>query len=196
MSSVALVIVMVVGAFAAFAAPALAMTPSDPAIADVERMDVGPQIRDLQPNKAEVSSSASGLTLSYGSADYYDVGEIESYYVDGYGLENWIELEKRGEGALCEVWVAQDLSFPAGDPRNDDPNKITIYDWQVTYIIEQFETVMYPILSDYFTVPAFHDGSNSMFEQWGYPYYEDDSGRLMIMIWNMVDESYFDRTYP
>ena len=187
---------MVVGAFAALAVPSSAEVSSVPSIADVVKKDIGPEIREQKPSKAEVSASASEVSLWSGSADVYEIGDVESYYVGGYGTSNWIEFEKRGEGSLAEVWVATDLSFPAGDPRNDNPDKITIYDWQVEYIINEYETVIYPIESQYFGVPTFHDGSNSLFEDWGYPFFNDVDGRLMIMVWNMVDNSYNDPTYP
>jgi immune inhibitor A len=187
---------MVVGALTALAAPGAAEVAGTPSIADVVRMDVGPEIRALQPNMAEVMAAASDVSGRSGSADVYEVGAVESYYVDGYGLDDFIEFEKRGEGSLVEVWIATDLSFPAGDPRNDDPDKITIYDWQVDYLINEYETVIYPIESQYFGTPDLHDGSNSLFEGEGLPFFSDADGKLMIMVFNMVDNSYFDSTYP
>ncbi|MEM3038518.1 MAG: immune inhibitor A [Thermoplasmata archaeon] len=195
-ASLAIVMLMVIGAFSAIVIPCSAAESPVPSIADVMKKDIGPEIRKAQPDEAAVSASASTVSYRTGSADYYDVGDKEFYYVDGYGTSNFIEFEKRGEGSLVEVWVATDLSFPAGDPRNDDPDKVTIYDWQVEYIINEFENVIYPIESVYFGTPAFHDGSNSMFELWGLPFFNDDDGKLMIMVWNMVDESYYDPTYP
>jgi len=187
---------MILGAFSMLATPSSGTTSNAPLIADVVRMDVGPEIRAQQPSMAEVAAAASEIDGSHGLADYYEVGDSEYYYVNGYGTSNFIEFEKRGESDLVEVWIATDLSFPVDDPRNDDPDKITIYDWQIEYLIDEFEEVIYPIESDYFGVPAFHDGSNSLFEDWGYPFMNDDSGRLMIMVWNMVDNSYLDPTYP
>jgi len=187
---------MVVGIFSSVAASGAPIDSTVPSIADVMKMDIGPQIRDLQPNKAEVLAAASEVSLRSGSTDYYEVGDTESFYVNGYGPSNWTEFEKRGEGSIVEVWIATDLSFPAGDPRNDDPNKITIYDWQVEYLINEYETIIYPIETEYFGTPTFHDGSSSLFEEWGFPFFNDDDGRLMIMVWNMVDNSYYDSTYP
>jgi hypothetical protein len=187
---------MAVGAFSAMVLPSAAAILSSPSIADVVRMDIGPQIRAEEPNEALVKAAASQESGLSASADVYDVGAKEKYYVNGYGTKNFIEFEKRGEGSLVEVWVATNLSFPWGDPRNDIPSKITIYGWQVDAIIEEFETVIYPVESEYFGMPAFHDGSNSVFEGWGYPYFEDADGKLMIMVFNMVDNSYYDSTYP
>ncbi len=194
MLSLALAMLMVVGAIS-IAVPSSAMTVNA-SIADVEKKDIGPEIRVSQPNMAEVIAAASEISGRSGSADVYDVGDTESYYVDGYGPSNFIEFEKRGEGTLVEVWIATDLSFPTGDPRNADPNKITIYDWQVEYLIEEYEDVIYPIETNYFGTPTFHDGSNSVFEGYGLPFFNDDDGKLMIMVFNMVDDSYFDPTYP
>jgi len=187
---------MVGGVFSAMAAPCAATTSDIPSVADVVKKDIGPEIRSLQPDKAEVLAAASGISCRYVSADFYEVGEKEEYYVNGYGLSDFIEFEKRGEGSIVEVWIATDLSFPVGDPRNDDPDKITIYDWQVEYIISEYENVIYPIESQYFGIPDFHDGSNSLFEDWELPFFNDDDGKLMIMVWNMIDDSYFDPTYP
>ena len=187
---------MVVGAFTTLVVPCAAMVSSVPRIADVAVKDIGPEIRALQPNKAEALAAASEVSCWYGSADIYEVGNKELYYVNGMGLDDFIEFEKRGEGSRVEVWIATDLSFPAGDPRNDDPNQITIYDWQVEYIMDQFDTVIYPIESDYFGTPDSHDGSDSIYEKDGYPFFSDAEGRLMIMVWNMVDARYYDPTYP
>jgi len=187
---------MVVGAFTALAVPCAATASSVPSIADVVKKDVGPEIRALRLDMAEVLAAASEASYLSGSADIYEVGDLATYYVGTSGVSDYIEFEKRGEGTLVEVWVATDLSFPAGDPRNDDPDKITIYDPQVTYLINEYETVIYPIESEYFGTPDSHDGSDSVPKGNGLPYFADEDGRLMIMVWNMVDESYYDSTYP
>jgi len=189
----ALVMLMVVGAFTALGVPNAAAVST---IADVVKKDIGPEIREIQPDKAEVAAAASGASLRYGLSDVRELGDIVSYYVNGYGVESFIDFEKRGEGSLVEVWIATDLSFPAGDPRNDIPSKITIYDWQVDYLINEYETVIYPVESEYFGTPAFHDGSNATIGDMGYPTFDDAAGRLMIMVFNMVDDSYYDSTYP
>ena len=37
----------------------------------------------------------------------------------------------------------------------------------IEYLIEQFDTVIYPIDTEYFGVPDFHDGTQSLLEAWG-----------------------------
>src|SRR5512137_1578829 len=114
--------VMAFGAFSAITSPAAGIAPS---IADVVRKDIGPEIRAQQPNPAELKAAATGVPGSFGLADVYAVGDKAEYFVSTYGTSTFMEFEKRGEGTSVEVWVATNLSFPAGDPRNV-PTKITI----------------------------------------------------------------------
>src|SRR5512136_965331 len=155
----ALVMVMALGAFSAMTAQGAATGSVEPAIADVVKMDIGPEIRARQPNTAEALAAANSLPARYGSTDVYVVGDKVPYYVGPDGTSDFMEFEKRGEGSLVEVWVATDLSFPAGDPRNNDQSKLLIEDWMVEFIIHEFETVIYPVESNYFGTPALLDGS-------------------------------------
>jgi len=187
---------MVVGAFTALAVPCAASGSSAPSIADVVKKDIGPEIRAKEPNTAEALAAAKDLPARYGSNDVYVVGDKVPYYVGPDGTSDFMEFEKRGEGSFVEVWVATDLSFPAGDPRNSDQSKLLIEDWMVEFIIDEFETVIYPIESDYFGMPDSLDGSDSIYVGTDTPYFEDPDGRLMIMIFNIVDQSFGDSTYP
>ena len=188
--------VMALAAFSAMAVQSAAQSSIEPFIADVEKMDIGPEIRARPSNTAEALAAAKDLPALYGPAGVYEVGDKVPYYVGEDGTSDFIEFEKRGESGLVEVWVATDLSYPAGDPRNDDLSKILIEDWMVEFIIDEFETVIYPVESDYFGAPAFHDGSKSVFVGTETPYFEDTEGKTMIMIFNIVDESFEDSTYP
>jgi hypothetical protein len=59
--------------------------------------------------------------------------------------------------AHMEVWVANDLLFPAGDCRNGARTVITQTD--VDYFVNEFETNIYPKESNTFAVPPARDGS-------------------------------------
>ena len=188
--------VMALGAFSAMAGQSAAKGSIEPAIADVVKMDIGPEIRARQPNTAEALAAASALPAWSGPAGVYVVGDKVPYYVGSDGTSDFMEFEKRGEGSLVEIWVATDLSYPAGDPRNNDLSKILIEDWMVEFMINEFETIIYPIESDYFGLPDPLDGSNSIYAGTETPYFEDTDGKLMIMIFNIVDDSFDDPTYP
>jgi hypothetical protein len=68
----------------------------------------------------------------------------------------------RGVGDKIEVWVADELTFEDGDCRNDA--RIEIGDAQVQYLIQQFDTNMYPKESAAFSVPPSRNGSNALLD--------------------------------
>ena len=127
---------------------------------------------------------------------YYEVGDmaywlaLDAYY--GYYFFDVFEL--RAISNNCEIWVQVDLSWPEGDPRSAP----IITDEMIEYLIEQFDTVIYPIDTEYFGVPDVHNGSQSLLEAWGYvpPGYYNGSSRNVILVENVRDENYYDPTYP
>lgn len=132
--------------------------------------------------------------------------EDREEYVDAYYFENMV---KRGEGNHCEVWVASDLSFPEGDPRND---RVNITDENVTYIMSEFDNKVYPIMSDTFLDAPALNGSDPNMANWQYIlnnktktkddvsefpglFETNETGKLMIMIFNVKDWSYYHPAY-
>jgi hypothetical protein len=128
--SIVIVLAMVLGAFAVVA-PALS-APSAPAVegeanfAEPERMDAAVHANDLS-----YSSIAEDLVASDGDAlaapgNIYQNGSIARYYTGTYGSwyynvtspSNYMLFQKRAETTNCELWVATDLAYPAGDARN------------------------------------------------------------------------------
>ena len=197
--SIVVALTMVLGVLTALLPAMTAETPVAPKIADPEKMDIGPQIRSERMDMNEVRSSAvaqGGVAGKQIFNDFYAVGDTEEYYTDGYGY-GWDVFEKRGEGTYCEVWVALDLTFPAGDPRNAFTSRITINDSQVDYIMDEFDTNIYTTEEDYFATPPPLDGTNSLFEEWGFPFMNtSDAGKAMIMIFNIQDANFYDPGYP
>ncbi|HSL65699.1 MAG TPA: hypothetical protein VK874_13670, partial [Gaiellaceae bacterium] len=66
----------------------------------------------------------------------------------------------RAIGEHGEVWVADNINFPAGDCRNGV--RTTITDEQVQYLLDEFDENMYPKESAAFSVPPERDGSNEI----------------------------------
>jgi len=103
-----------------------------------------------------------------------------------------------------EVWVAQDenLMFPEGDPRNDDPLNWQVTDEMCEFIAEEFNSVIYPTDTYYFGTPLDRDGTGTIFELLGWPEFTydwiatDNPQRVIIKIFNIRDDSYYDPTYP
>lgn len=209
--SIAIVLAMVLGAFAVVA-PALS-APSAPAakevakFADPEPMYAGPEFRnrpsDLGAMDREFNAVNAGALAAPGNI--YDNGSKARYWVGDYGKWAWndtnptgyMTFTKRTETEHCELWTADDLTFFAGDPRNDFTSRITINNSQAQYMADHFEDVVYPNMTDFFGAPPQIDGENSWFKANGRPYFGTNvSGRVMLMIFNIVDDSFFDFNYP
>lgn len=162
-------------------------TPYDPAI-------LGPEFRekdlpiDTSPNIMSGESSPSSDLVFL---------ENKSWLVldDYYGVYRFREYGLVAVGDFTEIWVAHNLSYPVGDPR---PTPV-ITSSQVSYLLAEFENNIYPTLTSYFAEPDFLDGSFSLLEWWGYEpegYYYNEDGRIVILISNIMDENYYDPTYP
>lgn len=107
----------------------------------------------------------------------------------------------RGIGDNIEVWVASDedevssgLDFPTGDCRNDGVRNV-ITDDQVNYLIDQFDTNIYPVESDSFSVPPARDGANALLAKiLDLPrgYYRGEGDRIVALIDNVRDPNFYD----
>ena len=105
----------------------------------------------------------------------------------------------------AEVWVANDLAFPEGDPRNEFPVSWTVTDEMCEYLAAEFDSLIYPTDTTYFGVPEDRYGTNTLFQQIGWPTYRYDwieatdpvdPQRVIIKVLNERDRNYYDPTYP
>jgi len=130
----------------------------------------------LEAAKASLSGSAAGI------------GDVEWLYADG-----WQEFTLKAIGGNAEIWLASNLSYPAGDPR---PTPV-VTDEQIEYMFEEFNNNIYPSNTNYFGFTNDRDGTGGLFASWNYSWYETDNPqRVMILIFNIIDESYYDPEYP
>ncbi|MBH1941725.1 immune inhibitor A [Mobilitalea sibirica] len=100
----------------------------------------------------------------------------------------------RSEGTNVEVWVADELAFPEGDPRPVPQ----INQEQVDKLRDEFDSNIYPTATAFFGDPDMHDGSQSLLTEWGlFPegYYEG-SEKVIILVDNIIDENYYMPEYP
>lgn len=164
----------------------------DPPPVIPDPIDLGAAIRkgafDLEGAPAPVlGRRAAGADYVPGDIIYW-LG-LDNY--NGYYYFKTYELKAVGEHG--EIWVATNLAWPEGDPRENP----VILQEQIDYLMEEFDTNIYPLERDFFGEPAYHDGSNSLLVQWGYfpeGYYDGD--KVAILIDNIRDENYYDPTYP
>lgn len=129
--------------------------------------------------KAETATSATAASLP--------VGTVRPLYADG-----WRDFTLRAIGGNVEIWVANDLSYCSGDPR--PPHVVT--QEQIDYLFNEFNNI-YQSNTKYFGFTRDRDGSHGLFASWGYDWYKTDNPqRVMILVYNIVDEGYCDPTYP
>ena len=106
----------------------------------------------------------------------------------------------RGVGDHIEIWVAENLAYPAGDCRNtiDGGAPITVTDAQVNGFIHQFDSNMYPKESEAFSVAPDRDGSNTKLKKlytqfYGLPNrsYSGHGDRTVTLIDNVRDSNFY-----
>lgn len=166
---------------------------------DYVAYDVGPQLRAWEPTPdmivGSASSSSSGKSSASTEMADWMIGD-SAYWLglddyNGYYTFKTYTLVAIGENA--EIWVADNIDFVTGDPRNP----VVVTQAQVEYLLSEVDNNIYETMTTYFTEPDFHDGSASLLSAWGYfppDYYDGD--KLVILVDNIRDDNYYDPTYP
>jgi hypothetical protein len=106
----------------------------------------------------------------------------------------------QGVGAKIEIWVANNLAFPAGDCRNDGVRNV-ITPAQVSYFVGQFDGNIEPKMSAAFSSPPSRDGTGALLEQLApalFPkdYFKGPGGKIVTLVANFRDENYLDINFP
>ena len=119
---------------------------------------------------------------------------------DAQGAVYLKDYRLRGVGDKVEVWVAHDvdqvsrnIKFRPDDCRNGE--RTTITDEQVDYLINEFDTNMYPKESQAFSVPPDRDGTNAQLpEDLDLPadYYSGEGDNIVVLIDNVRDTNFYD----
>ena len=147
---------------------------------------VANQIQSDTAEAAEALAEAAASFAASGSAT--GVGDVEFLYADG-----WREFTLRALGGNAEIWVANDLSYPPGDPR---PTPVVTQE-QIDYLFAEFNNTIYPSNTTYFGFTNDRDGTGGVFAGWDYDWYETDNPqRVMVLVYNIIDEGYYDPDYP
>jgi immune inhibitor A len=136
---------------------------------------------------AEVVAAASTTDCILDAKTFLGLDDTSGYFFDTFYL--------MAESDNSQIWVQAFLDWPAGDPR---PTPVVDCD-QAAYMMGEFDNNMYPVETNFFGTPDFHDGSFSLLEEWGYVpegYYDDALGRQIVLVENVEDENYYDPTYP
>jgi len=199
--SITIVFALVAGLLVS-ASPATAGPPPP----DYKPVDVGPKLRELGPGEVQLfsgdfegkSESSSSNETPYES---YVVGDTIPglWYFDHpvYGGLYTQDYIVAAIGENIEVWVATDLNFLPGDPRNP----VVVTQEQIDYLVDQFDNNIFPTSQSFFGSSDVHNGTNAVLDDiFGYPEdvykSEDGKDRVVAMISNIGDESFLDPGYP
>lgn len=203
--SIVFLIVLNVGTFGgAFLPTASSMSRTEyPEYIDVDWQS-GLAGKVKMPNIEE--PGAFTATSATSSAQFESTPPIGTWVYDWYigVISGDPGLQLRAVVGNAEVWVANNdaLMFPEGDPRNADPRNWQVTDKMAQHIAEEFNSVIYPTDTAYFGAPDDRDGTGTIFEAIGWPSFtydwieSDNPQRVIIKIFNIEDDNYYDPTYP
>jgi len=176
-----------------FATMFLAVTPIKSSVPETEPMNIDA----IAPRLPIVNDLDTLEPRSHHSE--WAVGD-QAYWLilnDYAGYYQLAVFTLRAIGPNTEIWVQNNLKWPTGDPRV--PNPPIILDSEIAYLLNEFETKIYPTDTLYFGMPAERDGSAAQLpKKLGLPedYYAEGNNKNVILVSNIRDENYYDPTYP
>jgi hypothetical protein len=147
-------------------APTVAAAP-DGAKSDIRELSRKDFTFEGQPASALTSQRASARAMTADvstAAETPPVGTVRQWLGldDALGRIYRKDYTLRGVGNKIEVWVANELAFPAGDCRNSTPGTTEITDAQVASLINEFDNNMFPKETAAFSTPPDLDGTNAL----------------------------------
>ncbi|MDI7277519.1 MAG: immune inhibitor A, partial [Anaerolineae bacterium] len=170
------------------AARARIMADTEAAAAELAAAVAATSPTTSKPGKSGKSGKPKDSSTATAAASSLGVGDVRWLYADG-----WRQFTLRAIGGNAEIWVANDLSYCPGDPR--PPHVVT--QEQVDYLFNEFNSNIYNSVTTYYGFTRDRDGTNGLFASWGYNWYQTDNPqRVMILVYNIVDEGWCDPTYP
>jgi hypothetical protein len=188
------------GLTAGIAAACLGILPAASAsAAPTTKASATTGVREVPPGQR---FSAAGLTFAspaeqrkaktLAAAATPPVGTVRPWLAldDAQGQLYLKDYTLRAVGEHIEVWVANDLSFPAGDCRAQVPNSTTVTDDQARRLVTEFDGTMYPKETETFSTPPDRDGSGALIEG----DYTGDGDNTVALIDNVRDDNYY--TFP
>ncbi|MGX6607393.1 peptidase M6 immune inhibitor A [Micromonosporaceae bacterium Da 78-11] len=138
-----------------------------------------PEKRRYQPRKAPQSRAATAGTPAVGTTrEWLGLDDVKGkYYRKNYKL--------RAVGEHIEVWIAEDIAFPAKDCRK---NAVEITDAQITELVQDFDKTIYPKETSAFSTPPDRNGAEAAMDG----DFTGDGDKTVTLIDNIRDPNYFD----
>ena len=195
----------------ALTAVVLSVVAAAPATsANTKPFDVGTKHAGLEVQKGQLPLAAprlasTGAVSTLGrfaaAATAAEVGDQKIFLIlnDVAGQYQFTFFTLRAVGEHVEIWVQNNLNFPAGDCRNDGVRNV-VTQQQLDYFVNEFDTNIYPAESEAFSVPPDRDGSDAQLPGLlGQPnalgitpdYYEGPGEKIVTLVSNVRDTNYF-----
>jgi hypothetical protein len=157
----------------------------------------------LKKAEADLKKQAEGINFDGEEGNGSGESEDSHFTYDG-GTKLFLnrdlafkEFTLRSVGDNVEIWVADDLSFPEGDPREAH----VVNQEQVDKLTAEFDNNIYPKATSFFGTPDSLDGSHSPLpDMVGLPegYYQNEDGddKIIMLVDNIQDDNYTNPDYP
>lgn len=171
-----------------------------------DRIDIDEQLSQLskdqsflQQTEKDIKSQATQIDFNETQPSTNSTNSSTFTYNGGTkqflnGDAKFKEFTLRSVGENIEIWVANNLAFPKGDPR---PAPV-VTQAQVDKLRDEFDKNIYPTDTAFFGTPDVHDGSKSALVEMGAVpkgYYEG-SDKIIMLVDNIVDDNYNNPKYP
>ena len=165
---------------------------------DILELPIDHKLSRIDPAPAAARRAAA----SFDPRRAPEIGDTKMFLaIDDFTQETYVkEFTLRGIGGNIEVWVATEsdkvstgTDFPDGDCRNGERTEIT--DTQVEYLIDEFDSNMYPKESHLFSVAPDRNGAQApLAEILELPpgYYRGDGDNIVTLIDNVRDDQFYD----
>jgi len=160
-------------------------------------------VREIQPDTKYSTKQLGALGAqkqqsrsSRAAADTPPVGSTRQWLGldDAQGTLYRKDYTLRAVGDKIEVWVANDLAFPAGDCRDQVPGSTEITQAQVDRLVSEFDGNMYPKETAAFSTPPDRDGSNAQLgpdANGNGGDYTGDGDNTVALIDNVRDDNFY-----
>jgi len=171
-----------------------------------DRIDIDGQLNQLSKDSAFLQQAEKDLKAQAAKINFNETksavsaASTSSFTFDG-GTKKFLNRKLkfktftlRSVGQNVEIWVANDLAFPKGDPRPVPE----VTQAQVDKLRDEFDNNIYPKDTAFFGTPEVHDGSKSVLVDIGavpQGYYEGNS-KVIMLVDNIIDDNYNNPAYP
>lgn len=167
---------------------------------------LGKDVKVKTPKKKDAPAAAPALTQAAMAAasalESPPLGTVKIWPIINLntGGAQLANFTLRAVGDKIEVWVANNLNYPAGDCRNDGVRNV-ITDAQVEYLVGEFDGNMYPKMTEAFSSPPSRDGEGAQLEDilpalFPEGYFAGPGDKIVTLIANFQDENYNDINFP